>query len=372
MATPLVRTSHSSAATCAIHQHEELGHSLRRPTERFPPCELTPSSRSGEFVCLPAMAERTSPNKVAVVGAGAVGATIAYASMIRGVGKQIVLYDVARAKVDAEVLDLNHGLSFVPPATIDGSDDPAICASADVVVITAGAKQKPGQTRLDLAGANAAMCKSLVPELVRLCPDAVFLLVTNPVDVITYVTLKVSGLPARRVIGSGTVLDSSRFRYLIGKRLRVAVQSVHAYIAGEHGDSEIPLWSSATVGNVPLHAWAVQGHGNLTVRDRTEIFQNVKDAAAQIIAGKGATNYAVGLATAKILEALLHDERRVLPVSSLLTDYHGISDVCLSVPSILNRGGVDALLPVPMNDAEEAGLRNSADRIRETIRSLGF
>jgi L-lactate dehydrogenase len=321
------------------------------------------------------MAHETPPSptdKIAIIGAGSVGATIAYACLIRGVGKQIVIQDVNRAKVEAEVLDLNHGLQFVPMATLEGSDDLDICRDADVVVITAGAKQRPGQTRMDLATANAAICRQIVPRLVEVAPRAIFLLVTNPVDVITYITLKLSGLPKQRVLGNGTVLDSSRFRYLIARRLKVAVQNVHAYIAGEHGDSEIPLWSSATVGNVPLHEWAVPGHGKMTVRDRTEIFQNVKTAAYQIIQGKGATNYAIGLATAKILEALLHDEDRVLPVSSLLEDYDGITDVCLSVPSIVDRGGVDAVLKVPMNDAERAGLRNSADTIRKAIRELGF
>ena len=307
-----------------------------------------------------------------MVGAGSVGATIAYACMIRGIARQIALYDTHRAKVEAEVLDLNHGMQFVPMAAISGSDDVAVCADADVIVITAGAKQKPGQTRLALAAANAEICRTLVPQLVRLAPNAILLLVTNPVDVITYVALKVSGLPARRVLGSGTVLDSSRFRFLIAQRCRVAVQNVHAYVAGEHGDSEVPLWSSASIANIPLHQWAVPGHGKLTVRDRTEIFQNVKQAAHQIIEGKGATNYAVGLATAKILEALLHNESRVLPVTSLLTDYRGIGDVCLSIPSIVNGAGVETALPVPMNEAEEAGLRNSADVVRGAVRSLGF
>src|SRR5687767_2497765 len=312
------------------------------------------------------------PNKIAIVGAGSVGATVAYACLIRGVGKQIAIYDVNRKKVDAEVLDLNHGLQFVPMAIVEGSDDVAVCSGADVVVVTAGAKHKPGQTRMDLAGANAAICRDLIPKLVNVAPNAVLLLVTNPVDVITYVTLKLSGLPARRVLGSGTVLDSSRFRFLIARRCNVAVQNVHAYIAGEHGDSEIPLWSSASIANVPLKDWAVPGHGKLTVRDRVEIFENVKTAAAQIIEGKGATNYAIGLATAKILEAILHDEQRVLPVSSLLKDYQGIDDVCLSVPSIVNRGGVEQALHVPLNDAELAGLKNSADTIHGAIRSLGF
>jgi L-lactate dehydrogenase len=225
---------------------------------------------------------------------------------------------------------------------------------------------------MELAAANAAICRNLVPRLVELAPESILLLVTNPVDVITYVALRLSGFPAGRVFGSGTVLDSSRFRFLIAQHLKVAVQNVHAYIAGEHGDSEIPLWTSATVGNIPLHEWNVPGHGILTARDRTEIFENVKTAAYRIIQGKGATNYAIGLASARILEAVLHDENRVLPVSSLLTDYHGISEVCLSVPCIVNRGGVATALPVPLNDAEKAGLHNSARTIRQTIESLGF
>jgi L-lactate dehydrogenase len=310
--------------------------------------------------------------KIAVVGAGSVGATIAYACMIRGVAKQIALYDVDKKKVDAEVLDLNHGLLFVPMALIEGADDVAVCEDADVVVVTAGAKQKPGMSRMDLAAQNADMLKRVVPQLLEVAPDATYLLVTNPVDVITYLTLKISGLPRQRVFGSGTVLDSSRFRFLIAQRLKLAVQNVHAYIAGEHGDSEVPLWSSASVANIPLHEWAVQGHGKLSVRDRVEIFENVKNAAYQIVAGKGATNYAIGLATARILEALLHDENRVLSVSSLLNGYREISDVCLSVPCIVNARGVEAPLLVPMNANEESGLRNSAETISKAVRSLGF
>ncbi|WP_233261976.1 L-lactate dehydrogenase [Vitiosangium sp. GDMCC 1.1324] len=311
-------------------------------------------------------------NKVAIVGAGSVGATIAYASMIRGVAKQLALYDVNRAKVDAEVLDLNHGLQFVPMATLEGSDDIGVCAGADVVVITAGAKQKPGQTRMDLAGANVALCRTLVPQLLKVAPNALLLVVTNPVDVLTYVVQKLSGLPARRVFGSGTVLDSSRLRFLLACHLKVAVQNVHAFIAGEHGDSELPLWSSASVGGIPLMQWAVPGHARLTEEDRTRIFDNVRTAAYQIIRGKGATNYAIGLATTQILEAVLHDEQRVLPVSSRMEGYLGIHDVCLSIPSIVNRGGVESLLELPMNDAERDGLRRSADTIRQAIRTLGF
>ena len=218
------------------------------------------------------MPDTKTTTKIAIVGAGSVGATIAYACLVRGVGKQIALFDVNRAKVDAEVLDLNHGMQFVPMATIEGSDDVNLCKDAHAVVITAGAKQKPGMSRLDLAGRNAAMLKTVMPQLLKVAPDATYLMVTNPVDVITYIALKLSGLPRQRVFGSGTVLDSSRFRFLIARRLKIAVQNVHAYIAGEHGDSEVPLWSSATVANIPLNEWAVQGHGKLSVRDRVEIF----------------------------------------------------------------------------------------------------
>ena len=316
------------------------------------------------------MTERVS--KIAIIGAGAVGATVAYASMIRGVAKNLAIYDVNRAKVDAEVLDLNHGLQFVPMATLEGSDDIGVCAGADVIVITAGAKQKPGQTRMELAEANVALCRSLVPQLLKVAPDALLLLVTNPVDVLTYVVQKLSGLPTRRVLGSGTVLDSSRFRFLLARHLNVSVQNVHAFIAGEHGDSELPLWSSATVGSVPLMQWSVPGHSRLTEEDRGRIFDNVRNAAYQIIRGKGATNYAIGLATTQILEAVLHDEQRVLPVSSRLEGYLGISDVCMSVPSIINRTGVETVLEVPLNDTEREGLRRSADTIRQAIRTLGF
>jgi len=187
--------------------------------------------------------------KIGIIGAGSVGATIAYAALIRGVAREIGLFDIARTKVDAEVLDLNHGLLFLPQAQVEGSDDVEVLRGSDVVVMTAGAKQKPGQTRMDLAEANAAICKKLLPDVMRVAPDALLLMVTNPVDVVTEIALKLTGLPWQSVIGSGTVLDSSRFRYLVAKHCNVAVQNVHAYIAGEHGDSEIPLWASATIGS---------------------------------------------------------------------------------------------------------------------------
>jgi L-lactate dehydrogenase len=310
--------------------------------------------------------------KVAVVGAGSVGATLAYACLVRGIGRTIALYDVNADKTRAEVLDLQHGLQFVPAATVIGSDDIEVCRGADLVVITAGAKQKPGQTRLELAGANVALSRALVPQLLAVAPDAILLLVTNPVDVVTYAALKHSGLSPQRVFGSGTVLDSSRLRLLVAEHCGVAVQNVHAYIAGEHGDSEIPLWSSASIGSVPLLGWDVPGRPPLDAATREDIVRRVIGAAGEIIRGKGATNYAVGLAAARIIEAVLYDQRQVLPVSSLLDGQAGIRDVCLSLPSVVDRLCVDTVLPGPLSAEEAEGLRRSADTVRAVIKSLGL
>jgi L-lactate dehydrogenase len=320
------------------------------------------------------MTEQTAigTTKVAIVGAGSVGATCAYACLVQGIGRTIALYDINASKTRAEVLDLNHGLQFVPQATVIGSDDIEVCRGADLVVITAGAKQKPGQTRLELAEANVALCRKIVPQLLEVAPEAVVLLVTNPVDVITYAALKFSGLPPRRVFGSGTVLDSSRLRLLVAEHCGVAVQNVHAYIAGEHGDSEIPLWSSATIGSVPLLAWDVPGRPPLDAAAREDIHRRVVGAAGEIIRGKGATNYAVGLAAARIIEAVLRDLRQVLPVSYLLDGQAGIKDVCLSLPSVVDRQGVELVLPSPLSEEEEVGLRRSADTVKGVIKSLGL
>jgi len=308
--------------------------------------------------------------KIAIIGAGSVGATIAYACQIRGVAQTIAIYDIDGKKTRAEVLDLNHGLQFTPVASIIGSDDIEIIRGADVVVTTAGAKQKPGQTRIELADTNVRLAQSLMEQCVEVTPDALHLIVTNPCDVVTYAALKASGLPPGRVFGSGTVLDSSRFRYLLAEHCRVAVQNVHAYILGEHGDSEIPIWSGANVGQVPIDQYVPTGGKPLTDEDKARITHDVVHAAYEIIEGKGATWYAVGLAVTRILEAILHDENRVLPVSTLLDDYEGISDVCLSVPAVVNRRGVARTLDISLSGEELAGLRASADAVRSVAQSL--
>jgi L-lactate dehydrogenase len=318
------------------------------------------------------MIESAGTTKIAIIGAGHVGVTLAYACMIRGTGKTIALYGRNAQKVQAEVLDLQHGLQFVPMANVIGSDDIKVCQDADVLVVTVGGPPTAGQTRLDLAGEAVAICRDLLPPLLDVAPDAVVLIVTNPVDIITYAALKILGLPPNQVLGSGTVLDSSRLRSLIAQHCGVAVQNVHAYVAGEHGDSEIPLWTSASVGAVPLLRWDDPQLPPLTAAERDDIGRQVAQAGYQILRGKGYTNYAVALATARIIEAVLYDEHQVLAVSSLLTDYHGISDVCLSVPSVVNRTGVLRVLPVPLSGDERDGLYRSARAVRAVIDRLGL
>jgi L-lactate dehydrogenase len=311
-------------------------------------------------------------SKVAVVGAGGVGATIAYSVLINGTAREIALFDINAAKVHAEVLDLNHGLRFTPTARVVGSDDLDVCRDADVVVITAGAKQEPGETRLDLADRNASIFRDLVPALAERSPDAVFLVVTNPVDVLTYVTQELSGFPSPRVIGSGTVLDTSRLRYLLARLCEVDVGNVHATIAGEHGDSEFALWSNAAIGTVPLNEWKTPDGELLLQTQLNDIEERVKHSAYEIIQGKGATTYAIGLAVNGILGAILNDQHRILPVTALQQGEHGITDVCLSMPAVIGSGGVVRSMEVPLTGEEQRKLDASAETIRRTIRSVGY
>jgi L-lactate dehydrogenase len=258
----------------------------------------------------------------------------------------------------------------VPAASVWGGSDVGVCEGADVVVVTAGAKQQPGQTRLDLAAANVALCRDLVPALVRTCPDALLLMVTNPVDVVTMAAQRLSGLPPHRVMGSGTVLDSARLRQLLAERCRVAVPNVHAMIAGEHGDSEIALWSLATIGGVPVRSWRDADGSRIGPDELEQILDRVRGAAYRIIAGKGATNFAIGLAGARILEAIERDERRVLPVSAQVSGTLGVDGVCLALPRIVDRNGVSEPLDIALDDDESAGIRASADAIRAVATAL--
>jgi L-lactate dehydrogenase len=313
-----------------------------------------------------------SNSKLAIIGAGAVGTSLAYAALIRKSAREIVLYDTNAAKVEAEVLDLAHGTQFTGSSRVAGGADIEVVRDSDVVVITAGAKQLPGQSRLDLAAVNVEILRELMPKLVKLAPHAIFILVTNPCDVLATAAVKFSGLPTSRVFSSGTVLDSSRLRWLLAERVGVATSSVHAMIIGEHGDSEFALWSQCRIGPVPLADFTPVDQPPLSAGELEQIASDVKNAAYKVIEGKGATNYAIGLSGARIVEAILQDQKVILPVSSVLHDYAGVSGVALSVPTVLGAGGIERVIEVPMNAAEKLKFKASAAAVAHTLETLGL
>ena len=309
-------------------------------------------------------------SKLTVVGAGAVGSSVAYAALIRGSARHIALYDIATEKVEAEVLDLAHGTQFTGTSDIIGGSDVSVAEGSHVVVITAGAKQRPGQTRIELAGVNANILKSMLPQLLEVAPNAIYVIVTNPCDVLTVLAQEATGLPPERIFASGTVLDTSRLRWLLGRRAGVSTASVHAYIVGEHGDTEFPLWSTTTIGTVPILDFDPIDGDPMTVDELDHIAVDVRDAAYKVIQGKGATNYAIGLSSARIVEAILSDEHSVMPVSTVLHDFHGLSGVALSVPSIVSASGAVPIRETQFSPNELGLLRRSADALRDVAASL--
>lgn len=308
--------------------------------------------------------------KVAIVGAGQVGATFAFALMISGLATRIVLIDQVPERADGHVMDLNHGLSFLPPSRVYAGDY-SDCKDADIVVVTAGAGQKPGETRLDLVRKNADIFKDVIPEIVRYNPG-ILLIVSNPVDVLTYLAIRLSEYPAKRVIGSGTVLDTARFRYLLSKHCQVDPRNVHAYIIGEHGDSEVAVWSMVNVGGVPFRDYCSACSDQCTLDQRDKIFSEVKSAAYEIIKKKGATYYAISLSLVRIVGSILRDENSILTVSTLLDDYYDIVDVCLSVPVVLNRNGIARIVKLGLDESETEHLRRSADVLKSVIQELNI
>ncbi|MEV8262566.1 L-lactate dehydrogenase [Microbacterium sp. NPDC077057] len=309
-------------------------------------------------------------SKLTVVGAGSVGSSVAYAALIRGSARHVALYDIATEKVEAEVLDLAHGTQFTGSSDIIGGSDISVAAGSHVVVITAGAKQNPGQTRTELAGVNAGIIRRMMPELLAVAPNAVYVIVTNPCDVLTVIAQQETGLPPERIFASGTVLDTSRLRWKLGERAGVSTASVHAHIIGEHGDTEFPLWSRATIGTVPILDWETPDHPRFTLEELDEIAVDVRDAAYKVIQGKGATNYAIGLSSARIVEAILRDEHAVMPVSTVLHDFHGIDGVALSVPSIVSAAGAVPIRTTAFSDRELGLLRQSAEALTAVAASL--
>jgi L-lactate dehydrogenase len=311
------------------------------------------------------------PRKGAIIGAGQVGMACAYSLLIQSTFDEMVLVDIDRVKLEGEVMDLVHGLSFVEPAIVKAGTI-ADCQGADIVIITAGAKQRTGESRLQLLERNATLFKGLISELVQYCPDAIYLLVSNPVDVMTYVTWKLSGLPCTSVIGSGTVLDTARFRYLLAQKLQLDPRSIHAYIIGEHGDSEVPVWSRLNVAGTPLLSIDPELGSPNDPQEWTRIFEQVKNAAYEIIQRKGATSYAIGLAVTQIVQAILRDQNRVLTVSCLTGGMYGIDDVYLSLPAVVNRHGVNRIVRLSLSPEEEQKLKQSANLLRQAIDELNL
>ncbi|NYE18120.1 L-lactate dehydrogenase [Microbacterium immunditiarum] len=310
-------------------------------------------------------------SKVTVVGAGSVGSSAAYACLIRGSARHVALYDIATEKVEAEVLDLAHGTQFTGSSDIVGGSDVSVAEGSHVVVITAGAKQNPGQTRIELAEVNAGIIRSMMPQLLEVAPNAIYVLVTNPCDVLTVLAQEATDLPLERIFASGTVLDTSRLRWLLAQRAGVSTSSVHAYIVGEHGDTEFALWSAATIGTVPILDWRpADGSAPFTPGELDEIAVDVRDAAYKVIQGKGATNYAIGLSSARIVEAILNDEHAVMPVSTVLHDFHGVDGVALSVPSIVSATGAAPIRETSFSPKELELFRHSADALLKVADSL--
>lgn len=310
------------------------------------------------------------PRKVAVVGAGRVGSTFAYALLLSGLVGEIVLVDIDRRRAEGEAMDLSHAMPLSHTTRIWAGDYPD-CAGADVIVIAAGTAQRPGETRLDLVKRNAAIFQTIIPRITASNQMGVLLVATNPVDVLSYVTWRVSGFPSRRVIGSGTVLDTARFRYLLGAHLGVDPRSVHAHIIGEHGDSEVPVWSLATVAGVRLSDYCSRGGLVLSPEAQGRVFHQTRDAAYEIIQRKGSTYYAVAVGLLRIVESILRDQHTVLAVSSLVPGYYGIEDVYLSLPALIDRGGVERVLHLPLSEQEIEALRHSATVLRGVLDELG-
>ncbi|MEJ6950279.1 L-lactate dehydrogenase [Natronospora cellulosivora (SeqCode)] len=309
-------------------------------------------------------------NKIVIVGAGLVGATSAYAIMNLGLASEIVLIDLDNERAEGEAMDLNHGAAFVKPVRIK-SGNYEDCKDARLIIISAGANQKPGETRLDLVKKNTEIFKNIIPEIRKYTQDAILLVVTNPVDVLTYVTKKISGFPTNQVIGSGTVLDTSRFRYLLSDHCKISPQNIHAYILGEHGDHEVTAWSLTTVAGVKFEDYCVLCDNDCVNSDfKDEMSGKVRNAAYEIIDKKGATYYAVGLAVARIVEGIFRDENTIMTVSTCLDGEYGFDNVALSLPSIVGRHGIKQILTLDLSQEEEEKLKEAALVLQDIIKDL--
>lgn len=305
--------------------------------------------------------------KCAIIGCGFVGATTAFTLIEHGVFSELVLIDANNKKAEGEAMDLNHGIPFAKPVKVYAGnyDDLSDCF---LIIIAAGANQKPGETRIDLVKKNTAILKSIIPEITKRNKECILLILSNPVDILTYITLKISGFPKNRVIGSGTVLDTARLKYLLAEHLGVDSRNVHAFIIGEHGDSELAVWSSANISGIDLKDFCGLCGKCTSMENIYNLYNNVRESAYKIIDSKGATYYAIAMATLRIVECIVRDEKSVIPVSTLVEGEYGINDVCMGLPSIVGKNGVERILEIPLNKNEAENLLNSAREINEYIK----
>ncbi|MBM7654503.1 L-lactate dehydrogenase [Neobacillus cucumis] len=306
-------------------------------------------------------------NRVVLIGTGAVGCSYAYSMINQGVAEELVLIDVNEAKSEGEAMDLNHGIPFAPSPINVWSGTYQDCETADLIVITAGLAQKPGETRLQLVEKNTKIFKEIIKNIMASGFDGIFLVATNPVDILTYVTWKESGLPKERVIGSGTVLDSARLRTALGQHFNMDTRNVHAYIIGEHGDTELPVWSRASVGVERLEELPAE---KLNRESLENIFVNVRDAAYHIIERKGATYYGIGMSLVRITKAILNNENCILTVSSYLDGQYGHQDVFIGVPAVINRGGIREVIEIDLNEKEKQQFDHSVIVLKETMKPV--
>lgn len=304
--------------------------------------------------------------KCAIIGCGFVGSASAFSLMQSGLFSDLVMIDTNREKAEGEAMDLSHGVPFARPMeiTAGGYDDIADCG---LVVITAGANQKPGESRLDLVGKNVAIFKQIIPEIKRRGFEGILLIVSNPVDILTYVALKLSGFPPSRVIGSGTVLDTARLKYLLGQRLGVDSRSVHAYIIGEHGDSELAVWSSANVSGVELYRFCELSRHCDYEKSMRELYETVRDSAYEIIQKKGATYYGIAMAVRRIAECIMRDEHSILPVSSLMEGHYGLNGLCMGIPTVVGSSGIEKVVDISLSGEEQLELLRSAEALRKVL-----
>lgn len=315
------------------------------------------------------MSKQVDTRKAAMIGCGFVGSASAFALMQSGLFSELVLIDVNHDKAEGEAMDIAHGLPFAGQMKIYAGDYDDIVDAA-VIIVTAGAAQKPGETRLDLVNKNVNIFKSIIPEIAKRNYKGILLIVANPVDILTYTAVKLSGLPENRVIGSGTVLDTARLKYALGEHLEVDSRSVHSFIIGEHGDSEIVAWSSTNVSGIPVNDFCeLRGHFNHE-EAMHRIADDVKNSAYDIIEKKGATYYGIAMSVKRICECIMRDEKSILPISSMMHGEYGISDICLSMPTVVGREGVETRVPIQLNEQEESALSASAEQLSKVAAQL--